>query len=379
MRKGALDHASALMEQAYDATPPEQRARPLVLNRAILDLTQRVHVMRAVRDVCDYLRAHAEPDEQAQNILGAALHIAADTPRWKKAVLWQSAVREWERRNEQMNQSRPGFRRWGPHWLDEQQYEDLEGERAQLEDAIDAQADRVARAATRVEALQSQYAALGASAALARAQAESIRAQRLAEVQLQQQRYERWQQQQRQKQPQSLLSPPGQPAAPAQQPAPAASDRRTLPPLPPPAPAGVFIDTTGVAAAQARRAADVIVARRDLAAERNRLAELKAALAAIRPAWPTTFDAIDPAALTAPPPPPPDPKHMAALVKQSAAVAAQANSPFAGSGTSNDPRAPQQHPPAPAPRDAAPSTTAPASQPSRVPFAPRAIDKRNTR
>ena len=104
MRLGQLDVALALMDKAYNATPPSQRTRPLVLNRAILDLTQQVYVMRAVREMDQDLRANPEPDEPAMNILGAALNATADTPRIKQGALWQSAYKEWERRNYKLNE-----------------------------------------------------------------------------------------------------------------------------------------------------------------------------------------------------------------------------------------------------------------------------------
>src|SRR5262245_40726632 len=75
MRNDQWADARALFEEIGRATPPAQRSRPLVLNRAIVDVATKANAMRAVRELSDYLRANRDPDETATNILGSALNI----------------------------------------------------------------------------------------------------------------------------------------------------------------------------------------------------------------------------------------------------------------------------------------------------------------
>ena len=351
LRIGQLDVAFERMERAFETTPPAQRTRPLVLNRAILDLTQRVNVMRAVRDTYQYLRANPEQDEQAVNILGAALNVAADNPRWKRGTLWQSAFKEWERRTNQMNDLRPGYRRWGTQWLTEEQYQMLQADRDAIDRAIDQQAARVDRATTVVETLAARHQALVQTAQIQRQQ----------------------------------FTTPGQqgydPNAPIGRPA-------GTSPLIPTDPSQSAAAATAWAAsndAASRAAAELAVATKDRELEARRLAELRRAKSSLRPMWPTTFEPLALDALAPPPPLPPDPKAMAEIVEQSAKEKQRMATPFGESGTMR--RADEAGgaagagapaPFAPAPDGAAPTTAPePPPQPApRSPFEPRGVDKR---
>lgn len=144
-----LAKARKLIDQAYNAAGPEQRDRPLVLNRAALDLSQNATAMRAVRDLTAYLTKHRDPDEPATNRLGAALDVTGSTPRLRESDLWKDALREWERRNYLLDRARPGYHRWGPKWLDEQDYLDLRDAIKASEQAIRDQEGYVERAAWR--------------------------------------------------------------------------------------------------------------------------------------------------------------------------------------------------------------------------------------
>jgi hypothetical protein len=333
MRNGQLAVAFELMERAYDATPAAQRPRPLVLNRAILDLTQRVNVMRAVRDLQQYLRAEPQrQDEQAVNILGAALNVAADNPRWKGGTLWQSAFREWDRHNSQMNDLRPGFRRWGPQWLTEEQYQALQEDRDAIDRAIAEQAARVERATTVVQTLKARHRML--------VQTSQIQRQQMTG--------------------RGRVDDPNAPIG-----------GRGSPLGPPDAAQSTATAWAAANDAAARAAADLQVAVSDHQAEAARLAELRRAKGSLRPMWPSTFDPIPFDALTPPAPPPPDPQAMAAIAEQSAKEKRRMESPFSASGTARDPG---NAPLAPAGNVAAP-TTAPAPAP-QSPFGPREVDKR---
>jgi hypothetical protein len=146
MRQRQFAKARAALEQAYDRTPPEKRTRPLILNRAILDVTLKDNAMRAVRELGEYLKANRDIDVPATDILGSALNLGARTPRIKQGPLWQAMFREWDRRNFELEYARPGYHRFGGRWIDEQEYLDLQAKREDLKQAIADKYDRVMRA-----------------------------------------------------------------------------------------------------------------------------------------------------------------------------------------------------------------------------------------
>jgi hypothetical protein len=49
--------ATPLLNRAYNETPANRRSRPLILNRANLDLVQKVNPLRGVKDVYEYFIA----------------------------------------------------------------------------------------------------------------------------------------------------------------------------------------------------------------------------------------------------------------------------------------------------------------------------------
>src|SRR5688572_1795217 len=61
MRQDKFDKATPLLNRAYKETPPQQKTRALVLNRALLDLVQKTNPMRAIKDVYDYMAANSNP------------------------------------------------------------------------------------------------------------------------------------------------------------------------------------------------------------------------------------------------------------------------------------------------------------------------------
>jgi hypothetical protein len=70
LRDGKTDKALAAFDRVYNATPADQRSRPLVLNRAIFDMVQKRYVVRGLRDLTAYLTKHREEDELATNRAG---------------------------------------------------------------------------------------------------------------------------------------------------------------------------------------------------------------------------------------------------------------------------------------------------------------------
>jgi hypothetical protein len=158
MRGGDIKKASVEIEKAYKAVSAEQRNRALVLNRAIVDIKQRTYIMRALKDLTQYLTKHRDPDELATNILGGALNVAvAENPKLKSGELWQSAFREWDRRNYVLDHSRKGWRRWGMRWVTEAEYAKIQGEIQGLKQAVEDQREVANRAYDRAWSISQQY------------------------------------------------------------------------------------------------------------------------------------------------------------------------------------------------------------------------------
>src|SRR6266496_939354 len=127
MRQNQYNQAADFLEKVYNAVALEKRDRALVLNHAILDLAQKRFVMRGMRDLSAYLIKHRDEDEPGMNILGALLNTAiVDQPTLKSGALWQSAFKEWDRRNYVLDHSRKGWRRWGTRWIDDDERKSIQ-------------------------------------------------------------------------------------------------------------------------------------------------------------------------------------------------------------------------------------------------------------
>jgi hypothetical protein len=158
MRQEQIRKAAPVLEKVYKETPVAQRNRALVLNHAVLDLSQKTYVMRAIKDLTEYLVKNRDPDEYATNLLGGALNIAVATdPKLKNGNLWQTAFREWDRRNYVLDHSRKGWRRWGTRWLSDADYAQIQAEIAGLKQAVKDQTDVANRAHNRATSLIEQY------------------------------------------------------------------------------------------------------------------------------------------------------------------------------------------------------------------------------
>ena len=121
MLAGQLPRAHAPLEQAYKARPLAQQPRPLILNRAMLDITQKVNIMRPVKDLRDYL-ANLPPgqvDEDAVDLLGAALQIASKNPRLAELPLSAAGQKQLQNSIGLLEQARPHERKWGQKWYRE--------------------------------------------------------------------------------------------------------------------------------------------------------------------------------------------------------------------------------------------------------------------
>jgi hypothetical protein len=157
MRQGQFAKAVPPMAKVYKALPPEEQNRAVIVNQAILDLTQKTTAVRGLRDLSRYLIKHRDPDETATNVLGSLLDLTADMQRVKDGAIWQEAYREWNRRNYVLEKSVPDGHRWGVKWLTAAEYEALEKQKADLEQQKQTLFADLERATWRVNALTDQY------------------------------------------------------------------------------------------------------------------------------------------------------------------------------------------------------------------------------
>jgi hypothetical protein len=154
MRQQQYAKAATAMKRVYESKPSHQQSRTVMLNQAIIDIAQKVNTPRTVRDLTAYLAAHREPDEFATNVLGSALNIAADTGRFRQTRFFSAGVKEWERRNYVLEQSRADAHRWGTKWLTPDEWDQLQKRRTEVQYAVDVQKEAVGRAQWEVENLQ---------------------------------------------------------------------------------------------------------------------------------------------------------------------------------------------------------------------------------
>ena len=157
MRQEKFDKATPLLNRAYNETPAAQRSRPLILNRALLDLVQKGNLPRAIKDLNQYFARNAAPDEQASNLLGSILELAAQNPRWRDGPLYAEAFREFARREATLERHRPGFRRWGPKWITQAEFDEIRRKDRDLSLQIQEQGAVVSRITATVTTLTNQY------------------------------------------------------------------------------------------------------------------------------------------------------------------------------------------------------------------------------
>jgi hypothetical protein len=129
LRDKQYQKAATPLESAYKARPPAQQPRPLLLNHALLDIALKQNAMRAVKDLRDYLAAQEQGDEQAVNLLGAALQVAERDERMSETELYQSAEKQLAQSIKLVERARPGERKWGNEWKSQAEFGDLDAKR----------------------------------------------------------------------------------------------------------------------------------------------------------------------------------------------------------------------------------------------------------
>ncbi|MEO6436020.1 MAG: hypothetical protein ABIP55_09690 [Tepidisphaeraceae bacterium] len=149
--------ARAPIERLVNETPLHDRSRPIVLNRAILDLVQKQYVMRGVRELSFYLSKHPAPDEEASNILGSALDLAGKNERLLNGAIYKEAFGEFARREFALERRRPGWKRWGAKWVTEEEFKAIQRRRDETDALIAEQWERVIRATNTSDTLRKQF------------------------------------------------------------------------------------------------------------------------------------------------------------------------------------------------------------------------------
>jgi hypothetical protein len=157
MREEKFDKATPLLNRAFNETPPAQRSRPLILNRALLDLVQRTNLMRGIKELNQYFTRNPAPDEQASNILGSLLELAAENTKWREGPIYAEAFREFARREAVLERHREGFKRWGPKWITQAEFDEIKAKDRELMEQITAEADAVNRLRATFATLSEQY------------------------------------------------------------------------------------------------------------------------------------------------------------------------------------------------------------------------------
>ena len=160
MLAGQFQRAHAPLEQAYKARPLAQQPRPLILNRAILDIAQKVNAMRPVKDLAAYL-ANLPPgqvDEDAVDLLGAALQVAGKNPKWVELPLYKSAEKQSQNSIELLEQARPRERKWGQKWYREIDFREIRSNVTRAANAYKFEQDRADRLLVALEVARADAA-----------------------------------------------------------------------------------------------------------------------------------------------------------------------------------------------------------------------------
>jgi hypothetical protein len=158
MRAGQFDRATPLLNRAFNLTPPAQRDRALILNLALLELVQKQSVLHGIRELYAYMARHPKHDEAAMNILGSSLNVAVENPKWRDGPIYSAAYREFSRREVAMERLRPGFRRWGPRWITEEDWQEIKRKERELTRQMSELGEKMTRLDTDMKSATAQMA-----------------------------------------------------------------------------------------------------------------------------------------------------------------------------------------------------------------------------
>jgi hypothetical protein len=109
-----FDKAAEALDRAY---PSALRGRTLIINRAILDIAQRINVTRGIKELKEYFAKNPASDETALNVFGAGVGMAGLDERFFQTPYYQSLLELYGAKNKELEARRPGEGRWGNEWL----------------------------------------------------------------------------------------------------------------------------------------------------------------------------------------------------------------------------------------------------------------------
>jgi tetratricopeptide (TPR) repeat protein len=113
---GRYEKANDPLDRAY---PSPLRGRSLTLNRAILDLVQKISIAHGIKELKDFIAKEPAPDELALNILGAALGQVSNDERLYQGQFIQGVVQFYEQKGKELEAAHGnGEKRWGSEWMD---------------------------------------------------------------------------------------------------------------------------------------------------------------------------------------------------------------------------------------------------------------------
>jgi tetratricopeptide (TPR) repeat protein len=113
---GRYEKANDPLDRAY---PSPLRGRSLTLNRAILDLVQRISIAHGIKELKDFIAKEPAPDELGLNILGAALGQVSNDERLYQGQFIQGVVQFYDQKGKELEAAHGnGERRWGTEWMD---------------------------------------------------------------------------------------------------------------------------------------------------------------------------------------------------------------------------------------------------------------------
>src|SRR5207245_11345555 len=107
---GRFETANDPLERAY---PAPLRGRSLTINRAILDLIQRIGVMHGIKELKDFISKGPSPDELAMNVLGSSMGLASNDEHLFQTPFFQSMGEIYQKKNDELEASRTGQKRAG--------------------------------------------------------------------------------------------------------------------------------------------------------------------------------------------------------------------------------------------------------------------------
>ncbi len=165
--------------------------RALLYNRAVLDLKQKINLMRSIKSIKDYLIAHPENDQELVDLLGTMLDRAAHDERFSKAPLFAQCSAFYMTASEKLEAANPDQRRWGVEWLSLREYKSRSKDRDKIVTDYDRAAAKLNSAMADARSASESYNAERGKAAMGRANSFREATYRKQEAELRVNEYQR--------------------------------------------------------------------------------------------------------------------------------------------------------------------------------------------